>query len=423
MAKSFDELLQNIHNSVSDDTTKLDNNGKAIDIIEVTSARKFLFNNSFNKIIAYAGDINSQVLTFKIPLTHDNHYLNKCTYKKVKWKNQGNGIEGVNDLILGTVNAKDFLVTWEISPEAFVSAGVLEFSFSFYDQYNDNTVFSWNTSKCSELSIGTGFEEFGGIETPATNEILLIDADERRIIMPAGYNTTVANFGDIGTAKIHFRIKKKARGIDISAANTQIYVHYGYQTVNYEEELISPDIKKAFVNGESSNDLVDFTWQLPDDLTYNTEHYIGTFKISLTFKNNRNKWTTTPFGLLSIGESMILGKGVQPDTPTNPSFDKSQYFIDGNDWSEQSGSNEIGVVLGIVQTRMFSSTNDDYSTSTIYPRELVVVEDENHNFGLKVGMVEGQKVNEGTFLVNTKPIEDQIKDFFGKFEFTIIDKG
>lgn len=422
MAKNFDELLQNIHDSVSDDTTKLDNNGKAIDIIEVTSARKFLFNNSFNKIIAYAGDINSQVLTFKIPLTHDNHYLNKCTYKKVKWKNQGNGIEGVNDLILGTVNAKDFLVTWEISPEAFVSAGVLEFSFSFYDQYNGNTVFSWNTSKCSELSVGTGFEEFGGIETPATNEILLIDVDERRIIMPAGYNTTVANFGDIGTAKIHFRIKKDARGIDISGTNTEICVHYAYLTGNYEQKLTDPKIKKAFVNGESSNDLVDFTWQLPDDLTYNTEHYIGTFKISLTFKNNGSKWTTAPFGLLSIGESMVLGDGVQPDTPTNPFLDKTQYFIDGNDWSESSGNNEIQSIPGIVQTRMFSSTNDNYSTSKIYKRELVVVEDENGNFGLKVGTTEDQKVKDGAFIVSTIPIEDQIKEFFGKVKFTIIDE-
>jgi hypothetical protein len=54
----------------------------------------------FNTTIAFAGDINSQALTFECPWQYDQHSLFDCSEKKIHWYNTGSKIEGENDLII-----------------------------------------------------------------------------------------------------------------------------------------------------------------------------------------------------------------------------------------------------------------------------------------------------------------------------------
>ena len=57
----FDKLLSQIHDSGSALEDSEGNNGY---VIKINNKREFEIPDGFNKIIAYAGDVNSQIITF-----------------------------------------------------------------------------------------------------------------------------------------------------------------------------------------------------------------------------------------------------------------------------------------------------------------------------------------------------------------------
>jgi hypothetical protein len=50
----------------------------------------------FNSTIAYAGDINSQIVRFICPETYDSHSLKDCSNHEIRWYNTGSGIGDVS---------------------------------------------------------------------------------------------------------------------------------------------------------------------------------------------------------------------------------------------------------------------------------------------------------------------------------------
>jgi hypothetical protein len=173
---NFDEILGRLHNSAILADTELDTP------IVVNNKRKFEIPKDYNTIIAHEGDVNSQIVTFQLPLFHEGHKLSECFYKRIKWKNLKNGVESTSPLQLINVNenAKNFSVKWEVPPEAFSAAGKIEISLSLYDLDGGKIAFSWNTPTFSDLSVGAGFAEVGEdieseIHIPAANEILFVD--------------------------------------------------------------------------------------------------------------------------------------------------------------------------------------------------------------------------------------------------------
>jgi hypothetical protein len=93
---NFTDILKELHVSseVSDDITTASN------IIVITPERKFNAPSEFNLVLGYAGDINSQVVTFAIPTSHESHALELCGNKKILWKNLTSGASDENDLII-----------------------------------------------------------------------------------------------------------------------------------------------------------------------------------------------------------------------------------------------------------------------------------------------------------------------------------
>jgi hypothetical protein len=89
---NFDELLQNLHDGAG---TELVDDSAAIVINE---RRQFEIPADYNTIIAFEGDVNSQIITFEIPQKHENHELSKCKYKQLRWKNLTSGLEGKSTL-------------------------------------------------------------------------------------------------------------------------------------------------------------------------------------------------------------------------------------------------------------------------------------------------------------------------------------
>jgi hypothetical protein len=96
-----------------------------------------------------------------------------------------------------------------VPPEAMTAAGTLEIAISFYDKKDGQIVFSWNTPTFKGFTIGESFNTvqsfwYGTGAPPETDEILKINTENKTIIVPPGYNTTVCNYGDIGTATLYF---------------------------------------------------------------------------------------------------------------------------------------------------------------------------------------------------------------------------
>ena len=304
--KKFDELLSDLHNDsyLQDDYSSDEN------VIQITGQRQFTPGSKFNTIIAYEGDINSQLITFKCPRLHDKHDLSACENKELKWRNLTSGIEGTARLkTIPPENQEYFYVQWEVPSDACVQAGVLDISISFYDKIDGYIVFSWNTANYNGLSVGKSIETVG-FTFPAKDEILTIDNETRQIIAPAGYNNIVCNCGDVGVASVYFLINRylgRKKDLDVNSANISIYVKTQETTAlfteNIEKRLYTEEIFDRNKEG-----IVLIEWKIPEEISVNQSLTEG-FEIALGFTQDGKTWHSNSYTLLKIGNS-VYGENI-----------------------------------------------------------------------------------------------------------------
>lgn len=340
---SFDNILAGLHANGSTSTLT-----DSSDVVTINEKRELELPDGYDTVLAYSGDINSQIVTFKLPETHEGHNLSGCLHKKLKWKNLSSGIDGTSDLV--EVKDEAGNVQWEIPPEAFTQAGVLEISISLYDVKDGKVVFSWNTPTSTVFSVGSGFEEVPlDLTLPAENEILLI-CENKQIVAPKGYNNHIANFGDVGTSKVYFQCKKSIAGIDITDESVKAQVLVNFNDNTYQDIIKDKD-KEINNIQEISQDSVLIIWNIPDWVTNNDSEYFGNIKISLVFSLNNRYWKTSPISSLYIGETLVRDLD---STATAPTFEEEvtkivNDVIENNDeigyvdW-EQEDENGIGYI-------------------------------------------------------------------------------
>lgn len=307
---SFDELLQNLHGDGKAIST-IDDAGQ---VITITSKRAFEVPKDYNLVLAYAGDVNSQIVTFSLPLTHEGHELSACINKKVKWKNLASGSEGVSTLTKKQELENNWTAEWEVPPQAMTKAGKIEMAISLYDIKDNKIAFSWNTPSFNGFSIGESFMDVGtyweenGYQPPK-NEILTINVDTKTIVMPRGYNTIVANYGEIGTSKVYFEVPRYIGGMDVASELTKIsaVVAFNKKDVATDFDIVYSERKPMFGNEEKYL----LCWNIPTNITCNIEYYTGIFALSLKletfqFDNEtiQQRWITSTFNKLSIGNSL-----------------------------------------------------------------------------------------------------------------------
>jgi hypothetical protein len=66
--------------------------------ITIDEKRQLVLPEGFNPIIAYAGDINSQIVSFLCPIEYDGHPLRDCSNHEIRWHNSGSGIGDTSEL-------------------------------------------------------------------------------------------------------------------------------------------------------------------------------------------------------------------------------------------------------------------------------------------------------------------------------------
>lgn len=319
MATEFDEILKNIHGENTETGGLTDSETALITIDQET--RTFIFPEGYNKTIAFEGDINSQLITFEMPEAFEGHDLSACGYKKLRW--YINDREGTSDLLVNNLDEPTTL-TWRVPPAVFVKAGQIHFYISFYDKKDGQVYFSWNTAECSELRVAATMTNVG-VPTdehvtfiPAKNEILIINDETRNIIPPTGYNNLVCNYGDIGVSTVYFNSKRYIRGIDLLGENIEVSIKYSYvsgggtSVKSGEDSPIEIVSYAAEPKQTDKEELVTIIWNLPKELTCNSERYAGTFNISLCFKEKQGveivkSWRTNEYSQLNIGRSSDQG--------------------------------------------------------------------------------------------------------------------
>lgn len=307
----FDDVLATLHDNAGD--ARLNDNDA---VIRITDRRTFDVPQDYNTILGYAGDINSQVVTFELPEKHEEHNLLACSNKILNWKNLASNVEGTSTLLAVGASEDSTLYKWEVPPEAMTQAGKLEIAISLYDTKNGNIAFSWNTPPYSGFSIGASFVHIGsawtegdkGYKMPAKNEILNVDIEGRQIIAPAGYNKIICNYGDIGTSKVFFVVNKFIRGIDIFDEAAAVYVNVAFSTDTTDWRLID---KTAIMSYSDNGNKAVICWDIPSDITNNNQKYVGNISISLKFEKTENgqitqRWVSSSFTQLSIGPSLML---------------------------------------------------------------------------------------------------------------------
>ena len=384
---TFEDMLKELHNKAGASLVDTE----SLKAIKITAERQFVVPEGYNTVLAYEGDINSQIVTFELADTHEGHLLSACEFKKLRWSNSSAKTEGVSDLKLVNTQDDTMTLTWTVPPEAFIKAGELEISISFYDfDTNGFPAFAWNTPVFKGFSVGESTQSVGidlrtptteapTRKTPAKNEILFVDVENRNIVAPVGYNFVVGNYGDMGVSVVHFQMQRYVHGMDLLGNNTEVTV-YGY-CGEQDFSCAIVGVNRYAADGSYGEGLVNFDWEVPNALFENAEGYVGNFTIAILISQSDTsgaivkRWNSSSFSSLVIGESDFVTSGTLP-------IAIRQYKIVGNNVGGHTSYNEVG---GIVQIR------DNIETPEIVPEknELIARYEDGKFVGLKIGTDEG----------------------------------
>lgn len=248
---NYEQIIAGIH---SDKT-----NGHIVDehdcITIDPKTRELNLPTDFNSTIAYAGDINSQIVRFVCPITYDGHSLKDCSNHEIRWYNSGSGIGDTSKLEVGDIVEGGFILSWLAPPEAVTKNGAISIVITIYDKVNDEIKYQWNTAPFRSLFIGETIEDVD-VKAPSKDKILILNPKTRSFILPAGYNTTIATQGDIGTAEVYFQSPRYINNIDLLDANNVVV------TIAYAETDIVEQCSIYRMDGQLSQDkAVLITWK------------------------------------------------------------------------------------------------------------------------------------------------------------------
>lgn len=293
MATEFDQLLASIN--LTDDE---------VEAIEIRADRTFILPEGYNTTIAYEGDVNSQIVRFKVPNKHEGYSLSACANKKLTWYNKDTKASGVSDLKQEDMD----LLVWYVPAEVLAKAGALDISISLYSiDTSGKVTFAWNTGTFSQLKIASTMDTINSypfaedLRIPNKDEILFINLEGRNIVAPKGFNTTVANFGEEGLASVYFQMNNQFKNWDLSVDTVTVTI---LSIINENKVVQTIDKENFFAEGTPGDRMLCFKWDVPSTITTGL---IGPFTIAIIIEDNNpdNKkvWRSSPYRELKIGET------------------------------------------------------------------------------------------------------------------------
>lgn len=318
---SFDDMIEALHegNAISDDEQQA---------IEIDEKRQFIVPSGYNTVLAYEGDVNSQIVIFKLPKQCEGHDLTACGVKEIKWKNLASGIEGVNILEATEEDTTKWQARWTVPSEAFTQAGNIEISISIYDKPANKELgylsYAWNTGAYSGFSVAATMSSVSSV-LPAKDEILIVSKEAKNIVAPAGYNNTICNFGEIGISTIYFLMDRyfgKNNALDALNCTITLYIVVnGYKLWEEADAATGTLSRKLYTTELDDRDgLVLLEWSVPESVTADPSHGPGNVKVAIELTNKdingkiTHRWISNSYDALVVTPS-VLQVEVLPGDP------------------------------------------------------------------------------------------------------------
>lgn len=398
---NFASLLEQIHAGATAAPVVTDQE----QYIQITDDRQFELPEGFNHVIAYEGDVNSQIITFDCPRIHEGHDLYACSHKKLRWVNATSGNEGSSNLTTIENTDDRMLLKWEVPADAFTKSGIISLSITIFDLIDKKLAFSWNTASFSQLTVGdtltsvsynVDYTEEAVTKkhyVPSPDEVLLVNIENRNIVAPSGYNYTICNYGDINITTLYFQIKRYFKGFDM--LNSGIYIKWNVGGM-FGQTDSQPNRKLYVVDLENRDEegMVNIVWEIPPSITKNELKYSGPISIQMQIYSEDGKvWNSNPFTKLVIGNNNFSGTATDlPDFPEDQK-ENGQYIIQGNETNIQ---NEFLPVAGIVTLRSFTPNRN----ISLRKNEIAVEYDLNGEYvGIRLGTQElGQSASSAPYI-------------------------
>lgn len=273
---------------------------------------------NFSTIIGTTHNINTNVITFDLPLL-DDHGMTTCDHHIVKWHNLASGEKGIGILEDDTYGKW----AWVVPPEAMTAEGTLKIAISIYDEDDKgNITYQWNSLPYSGLTIAKGMDEVSINDIPADSTIT-VDLETRQISIPSGMQTELGKAGEIGLAKLRFRCDRFYRDIDFSQGTFQIVYEdaYGtpcYNTVTMLPTINDPENQESTI--ESQSDLLEFEWNAQEAISRVGEGMLN-FIVAYTYMPEGEPgsvlWKSNICSYFTIGQSFTISGEVDPTTGTS----------------------------------------------------------------------------------------------------------
>lgn len=403
MPTDFELLLQKLHpNSTGEAQGAELNDDESTTPIVINAKRQFVVPEDYNLVLAYEGDVNSQIVTFKLPLFHEKHNLSLCNCKTLRWKNTSSNVEDWSELNVIDIQTDYFIVEWIVPPAAFAKAGMIEIAISIYDLITiDQTnktkqlAFSWNTPTFSGFVVGGTLSDVGEapnipvIIAPAKNEILFIHEETQSIVAPAGYNYNITTYGNINTDVIYFQTTKTIGGIELTKPGNKIVisviVSMGDFTGSFE--IPESDIVSSFADDSTGSGLLSFVWRIPEKISYNKSNYTGALSIAVSFQRfelgtplnssdptpqliEKECWRTIPFHNLTIRRSLVYNSSqVIPTDFCN--------VIEGDSDQLDLTARKVPGIVSLRSVTEADLEKTEQNNKQIFKNELVIVRNNN----------------------------------------------
>lgn len=267
MALNFEELLKQIHDGNSEFLIK-----DSEPVITINTIKRTLdLPSGFITQIGITNDYNSNAIRFETDVLVEGHDVSKCASVAIKWHNVAANAYGVFEVPQNKriVSNDKMQFEWIIPPEALTKAGKLRVAISFSDYNNEgkshkNLIYKWNSQVCESLTVTQGLDTVGEEGMPFA-QILQLDMRTRNIIIPADFNTTIANAGDCGVITIPIRVGRFYNNIDFENATLRLLL----QNAN-KEAIVQTLVDKHIIeslDGNIKDDWIEYSWEVPAKIT------------------------------------------------------------------------------------------------------------------------------------------------------------
>lgn len=318
------------------------------DPIEInSSSRQLVIPVNFNKQVAVEYDENANEISFVCDKAIEGYDVLNCEKAYVKWQNFASGVDGVYEITDRAQHeslADKMTFHWIVEKAMTTKAGAISFSVGFYDFAEGETepvvIYQWQTNPCSELAIGAGlFNETIDSEEFVVGEVdlsdiegktfegltdvdasIVVDLKTKKVTIPNGFETKVAQAGDCGSTVITFELTEEG-DFNFAAAGLKVVKWTNGRNLSGYDGLIA-DTTGTKLRWIPKPDFTEFEGAAKFQISLITLDSDGVTVI--------NRWNSEICDKLNIGASIY---NADLDVPTTLDYATIYGLDNAEDWT------------------------------------------------------------------------------------------